>query len=562
MPTDMVALGVGRDNEPTPFFALVAMGTGGDEADLEQASPTAALTSLAPSRSPAITAVNVSAAALQGKPSIHGMALESLATCSMASCPWTTLAVCGFILICLLLGLSLWYRTPALKGDGSKGKLSSQDAAFGHPERAEKRHDTWLVACVVTSTLAFNLSLTFLAPFLPALALLHGDDAMKSWLNMVIFIAEPAASLAIGLSCATWLLLRFSPFAIVIVSAMMLFVSLSAGTLLSLTTGSLAFATLAIGIRLVSGIGCSLGQMAGTCLLLQNLPDNTLPDAIGLNEAAVGIAYVAGPLIGGSYDSVSTSSNVPCWPFLIVGSISAIAGCSFICLPRSAISMVVTGATPVSPLQLMSVRGVARGVVLIAYSVVQATCLEPQLELWLNAPPFRLSNLMVGAILACGLLGYAPAAVFARRIQDTVGLEWTLASGCLANFIGLTLLAVAAPLATAQHSVGTVAVFAGCVISSAGSGLLMSSAITMMNTAAKDSQVADPDIPVAVLTIVAAAIGALLGFSSTSLANLLPDAGMQSLFVYAGFALLMASLCLSPCTRCTVQHGTCDARTT
>ena len=46
----------------------------------------------------------------------------------------------------------------------------------------------------------------------------------------------------------------------------------------------------------------------------------------------------------------------------------------------------------------------------------------------------------------------------------------------------------------------------------------------------------------AILSILAAAVGALLGFSSTSLvAYLLPDAGMQSLLVYA-VALLMASV--------------------
>ena len=66
---------------------------------------------------------------------------------------------------------------------------------------------------------------------------------------------------------------------------------------------------------------------------------------------------------------------------------------------------------------------------------------------------------------------------------------------------------------------------------------------------------ADPEIPVAILSILAAAVGALLGFSSTSLfAYLLPDAGMQSLLVYAGVALLMASVGSSPCTR----HATRD----
>ena len=363
-------------------------------------------------------------------------------------------------------------RVPKRKSVGEMSDATELRKPKEHSEllgERMKQHNAWLVACVVTSTLAFNLSLTFLAPFFPALALAHGDDGMQNWLSMVVFIAEPGATLVIGLSCATWLLLRFGPLTIVIVSAVLLFASLSAGTLLSLTTRPSAFVTLAVSVRIVSGIGCSLGQMAGTALLMQNLPDSTLPDAIGLNEAAVGIAFIAGPLIGGSYDGIWASMNVPCWPFLIVGSISAIAGCSFICLPRSAISM-VTGATPVSPLHLISVQGVTRGVVLIAYSVVVSTCLEPQLEIWLNAPPFQLPNLMVGAIFASGLLGYAPGAIFARRVQDTFGLEWTLASGCLANFIGLTLLAVAAPLETMKQSAGTVVVFAAIVIASAGSG--------------------------------------------------------------------------------------------
>lgn len=185
-----------------------------------------------------------------------------------------------------------------------------------------KRHDGWLVACVATSTLAFNLSTSFLGPFFPALALLHGDPTTRHWLGTIVFVAEPAATLIVGLSCATWLLLRFRPLTIVIASSVLLFVSLSAGTLLPLIASSSIFATLAISVRLVSGVGCSLGSMAGTALLMQNLPDSTLPDAIGINEAVVGIALIAGPLIGGSYGRAQASANLPCWPFLIVGSLA------------------------------------------------------------------------------------------------------------------------------------------------------------------------------------------------------------------------------------------------
>ena len=369
------------------------------------------------------------------------------------------------------------------------------------------------VLCAL-ATLAFSVAGgSYLAPFFPSYALSVGFSETQIGL---IFAVDPLLSLLVACFACPYLLMSTSSTTLICVSSAISGSAILSGMLMTLRIPVASLFVLGIALRAVAAVGNTIGSAGTLALLLQNLPEEELPEALGVREAADGMAFVVGPILGGATPVIA--GKLPCWPFTLVSALVFAVGIPFCLLPRLTGSNagkqeVVSG--PASMLHaLWLAPDVLRGFLCVCTTIMGIVAIDPLIGPQLNAAPLLLTNMEVSFFYVWGALVYAASSILlSPMLQRRLGGHLALVAAApiaAAGLIGLGCFKLVGDRSRASCIASAVGFFG---VGGVGNGVLMSAAVPLMlRGAKKEPSLSQPEMIVAALTLTAQCVGCAIAF--------------------------------------------------
>ena len=285
----------------------------------------------------------------------------------------------------------------------------------------QRRMPVGTIVCVCCVCAVSDLNFSLLVSFFPFVAERHGCSSTVT--GLIVGVHQVVALLITPFAPRVC---RRVGGALVLTAGIALQAALAVSfAFTDRATTTITFILWSAVLRAAQGGVAALTEVAGVGLLMRQVPEDRLGDAIGWCEAARGFGIMVGPLIGGGLDQ-SIGYEMP---FFCSGGVLALLAFIMAMNPLSIELVVSEGDPAMMRLQRMPI---ILATLLMFYIVMfAAVWLEPVIAPFLAQAPYSLDEVQIGLVYSSSIFTYSAFSACAGAMARRLGNLTAVVLGCI-----------------------------------------------------------------------------------------------------------------------------------